>query len=224
VKLVPLMRWVFLGVALVVAIVMYAMGPRGAISNRRPLMLISDMDFQPRYNPQAASPFFADHRAMRTPPAGTVPFAGGDYDSDAGSPRQNPDFLKADDAYYRGKQGSGWVAQNPVKLDLALLRRGQERYEIFCTTCHGATGTGKGVMTQYGMVGVASITDELHKLMPDGEYFNVITNGKGRMMPYAAQIKVRDRWAIVAYLRALMRSQSASPSDVPPELRGELKQ
>jgi hypothetical protein len=77
-------------------------------------------------------------------------------------------------------------------------------------------------MTQYGMVGVASITDALHSLMSDGEFFSVISNGKGRMMPYTAQIKVRDRWAIVAYIRALIRSQNASLSDVPEALRGEL--
>jgi mono/diheme cytochrome c family protein len=216
------MRWVLLGLALVSAVVVSAMGPRGTINGRRPLMLISDMDFQPRYNAQAASPFFADGRAMRTPPAGTVPFGGADYDSDAGSPRQNPDFLQADDAYYRGRQGAAWVTRNPVPLDMALLRRGRERYDIYCTPCHGATGTGHGIMTQYGMVGVASITDELHKLMPDGEYFHVITNGKGRMMPYGPQTKVRDRWAIVAYLRALMRSQGASLTDVPEARRGEL--
>ncbi len=216
------MRWVLLVLALMVAVVVSRMGLRGAVNDRRPLMLIPDMDFQPRYNAQAAGPFFADGRAMRTPPAGTVPFGGADYDGDAGSPRQNPDFLRDDDAYYRGKQGPSWVTQNPLKLDLSLLRRGQRRYEIFCTPCHGATGTGHGIMTQYGMVGVASITDELHRLMPDGEYFNVITNGKGRMMGYAPQIKVRDRWAIVAYIRALMRSQNATLPDVPESMKGEL--
>jgi mono/diheme cytochrome c family protein len=216
------MRWVVLGLALVTATVVSLMGPRGAQSGRRPLMLWSDMAFQPRYDPQAASPFFADGRAMRTPPAGTVPFGGADYDSDAGSPRQNPDFLQGDDAYYRGKQGDAWVAHNPLPVDNDLLRRGRQRYDIYCTPCHGATGTGNGIMTQYGMVGVASITDALHSLMSDGEFFSVISSGKGRMMPYAAQIKVRDRWAIVAYLRALIRSQNASLSDVPEALRGEL--
>jgi mono/diheme cytochrome c family protein len=216
------MRWVFLGLALVAAVVVSAMGPRGVINGRRPLMLVPDMDFQPRYSPQGTSRFFADGRAMRTPPAGTIPFGGADYNSDAGSPSQNPDFLQADSAYYRGKAGDAWVTQNPLKLDLALLRRGRERYDIYCTPCHGATGTGNGVMTQYGLVGVASITDDLHRLMPDGEYFNVITNGKGRMMPYTPQIKVRDRWAIVAYIRALMRSQAGRLSDVPETLRGEL--
>jgi mono/diheme cytochrome c family protein len=218
------MRWVLLGIATVAAVVVILMGPRGTVSNRPPLMLFSDMDFQPRYNPQAAAPFFADGRTMRTPPTGTIPFGGADYDSDAGSPRQNPDFLKNDDAYYRGKQANTWIARNPLPVDMALLRRGQERYNIYCALCHGATGAGNGVMTQYGMVGVASITDELHKLMPDGEYYNVITNGKNRMMTYAPQIKVRDRWAIVAYLRALMRSQSTTLSDVPEARRGELNQ
>jgi mono/diheme cytochrome c family protein len=216
------MRWVLLGIMTVAAVVVVQMGSRGTVSDRPPLMYISDMDFEPRYNPQAASPFFADGRTMRTPPAGTIPFGGADYDSDAGSPRQNPDFLKGDDAYYRGKEGNAWIARNPLPVDLALLRRGQERYNIHCALCHGATGAGNGVMTQYGMVGVAGITDDLHKLMSDGEYFNVITNGKGRMMPYAPQVKVRDRWAIVAYLRALMRSQNTTLGDVPEDRRGEL--
>jgi mono/diheme cytochrome c family protein len=215
------MRWVLVSVALVAVAVVHAMGTRGTVSSQRPLMLISDMDFQPRYNAQGSSRFFADGRAMRTPPAGTVPFGGADYESDAGSPRQNPDFLRDDDAFYRGKKGDTWVAQNPLKVDMALLRRGQERYNIHCALCHGATGTGNGIMTQYGMVGVASITDQLHLLMSDGEYFNVISSGKGRMMAYGPQIKVRDRWAIVAYLRALMRSQNATVPDIPESLRGE---
>jgi mono/diheme cytochrome c family protein len=217
------MRWVFLGIGFLTAAFVSVMGVRGTISERRPLMLLPDMDFQPRYNAQAPSPFFRDGRAMRTPPAGTVSFGGGDYESDAGSPRQNPDFLQADSRYYRGKQGDVWVTQIPVKVDLALLRRGQERYEIYCAICHGATGSGKGLMTEYGLVGVASITDELHSLLPVGDTFNVITNGKGRMMSLAPQIKVSDRWAIVAYIRALMRSQNAALNDVPPALQRELK-
>ncbi len=217
------MRWVFLGIGLLTAAFTSVMGVRGTISERRPLMLIPDMDFQPRYNAQAPSPFFRDGRAMRMPPTGTISFGGGDYESDAGSPRQNPDFLQADSRYYRGKQGDAWVTQIPVKVDLALLRRGQERYDIYCAICHGATGSGKGLMTQYGLVGVASIADEVHGLMPVGDYFNTITNGKGRMMPLGSQIKVPDRWAIVAYIRALIRSQNASLNDVPPALRGDLK-
>jgi mono/diheme cytochrome c family protein len=217
------MRWVFLGIALLTAAFTSVMGVRGTVSERAPLMLIPDMDFQPRFNPQAPSRFFRDGRAMRTPPAGTVAFGGSDYESDAGSPRLNPDFLQADSRYYQGKHGDAWVSQIPVKVDLALLRRGQERYEIYCAICHGSTGSGKGLMTEYGLVGVASITDVVHSLMPVGDYFNIITNGKGRMMSLAPQISVADRWAIVAYIRALMRSQNASLDDVPPALRRELK-
>src|SRR5271166_226884 len=192
------MRWVFLGIGLLTAAFTSVMGVRGTISQNRPLMLIPDMDFQPRYGAQDPSRLFADGRAMRTPPAGTVSFGGGDYESDAGSPRQNPDFLQADSRYYQGKQGDAFVTEIPVKVDLALLRRGRERYDIFCAICHGATGSGKGLMTDYGLVGVASITDEVHGLMPSGDFFNVITNGKGRMMGLGPQIKVLDRWAIVA--------------------------
>lgn len=217
------MRWVFLGVGLLTVAVTSVLGVRGTISPRRPLMLIPDMDFQPRYGAQGPSPLFEDGRAMRTPPAGTVSFGGGDYESDAGSPRQNPDFLQAEGRYYRGKQGDAWVTEIPVKVDLALLRRGQERYDIYCAICHGATGSGKGRLTEYGLVGVASIADEVHGLMPVGDFFNTITNGKGRMLPLGPQIKVSDRWAIVAYLRALMRSQNAKLDDVPPTLRGDLK-
>jgi mono/diheme cytochrome c family protein len=216
------MKVVIVVLALLTGVVVSLMGYRGTVSERRPFMIVTDQVLQPRYDTQGEGPFFKDGRAMRTPPAGTVPFAGADYESDAGSPRENPDFLQGDDRYYRGKQGAAWVTTIPVKLDLDLLRRGQERYDIYCLPCHGATGAGNGLMTQYGLVGVASITDEFHALMSVGEYFNVITSGKGRMLGYAPQIKVRDRWAIVAYVRALMRSQNARISDVPEARRGEL--
>jgi hypothetical protein len=216
------MREVIVVLALLTVVVVSLMGYRGTVSEGRPLVIIPDMVAQSRYQAQGESPFFSDGRAMRSPPDGTVPFGGADYESDAGSPRANPDLLQEDDRYYRGRQGSAWVTTIPVKLDKAMLRRGQARYEIFCLPCHGATGAGNGLMTQYGLVGVASITDQFHSLMPVGEYFGVITNGKGRMPSYGHLVKVRDRWAIVAYVRALMRSQNAKTSDVPEIHRGEL--
>jgi mono/diheme cytochrome c family protein len=216
------MRVVMVVLALLTVVVFSLMGVRGTVSESRPFVFIPDMVVQPRYQAQGESLFFGDGRAMRSPPDGTVPFCGADYESDAGSLRENPDMLQEDDRYYRGKQGSAWVATIPVKLDKALLRRGQDRYEIYCLPCHGATGAGNGLMTQYGLVSVASITDEFHALMPVGEYFGVITNGKGRMPSYGSQVKVRDRWAIVAYVRALMRSQNAKNSDLPEIHRGEL--
>lgn len=217
------MRLLVLRILLLAALAVTFLGFRGTVSERRPLMLISDMDFQPRYEAQAPSPFFADRRAMRTPPAGTVAFGGRDYESDAGSPRQNPDLLQADDRIYRGKQGDTWVARVPIKIDMAMLERGQDRYNIYCAVCHGATGSGNGITTQYGMLGVMSFHDDLHRMMSDGEYFNVITNGKGLMLSQAAQLNVYDRWAIVAYLRALMRSQNATEADLPHAVRGDVK-
>ena len=216
------MRVVIVVLVLLTGVVVSFMGFRGTVNEGRPLVIIPDMVAQPRYQAQGESTFFSDGRAMRSPPAGTVPFCGADYESDAGSPRENPDLLQEDDRYYRGKQGSAWVTTIPVKLGAALQRRGQERYEIYCLPCHGATGAGNGLMTQYGLLGVASITDELHALMPVGEYFSVITNGKGRMPSYGPQVKVQDRWAIIAYVRALMRSQNATISDVAEIHRGEL--
>jgi mono/diheme cytochrome c family protein len=216
------MRAVIVMLVLMTGVFVSLMGFRGTISDRRPLVFLPDGVIQPRYHAQDESQFFKDGRAMRTPPAGTVAFGGADYLSDAGSPRLNPDLLQADDRYYRGKQGTAWVTEIPIKLDLALLQRGQGRYEIYCMPCHGATGAGNGLMTQYGLVGVASITDPFHALMPVGEYFSVISLGKGRMLGYGPQIKVRDRWAIVSYVRTLMRSQNASLDDVPEAKRGEL--
>lgn len=216
------MRLLAIRILLLALLLVTFLGFRGMTSQRRPLMLISDMDFQPRYDAQARSPFFADRRAMRTPPAGTVAFGGRDYESDAGSPRQNPDMLQADDRVYRGKQGDTWVARVPLKVDMAMLERGQQRYNIYCAVCHGATGSGNGVATQYGMVGVMSFHDDLHRMMSDGEFYNVITNGKGLMMSQASQLSVYDRWAIVAYLKALMKSQNATVADVPESERGSV--
>ena len=211
---------VFIVVGAIIGLTVALLGFRGMTSSRRPLMLIPDMDDQPRYEAQSESRFFADGRTNRVPPAGTVAFGGRDYASDAGHPRQDPDFLEADSRLFRGKEGDKWVAKNPLPLSMAVLARGQERYQIHCAVCHGNVGAGDGIATKYGMAGVPSYHDQRLRTMPDGEVFNTITNGKGLMMPYGPQVKVRDRWAIVAYLRALQRSQNASLADVPRSQQG----
>ncbi|PWU08850.1 MAG: cytochrome C, partial [Verrucomicrobia bacterium] len=100
--------------------------------------------------------------------------------------------------------------------------RGQERFAIYCSTCHGATGAGDGIATKYGLVGVANLQLEKTRSLADGEIFDVITNGKNLMMPLGPQIPVPDRWAIVAYLRALQRSQRTNINDVPVSERAKL--
>jgi mono/diheme cytochrome c family protein len=215
------MRWVLAWCALLVVGTIGLLGVRGTVVDRRPLMFISDMDDQPRYDAQAESAFFGDGRTMRAPPVGTVPFGGADYDGDAGSPRQDPDMLQADDQFYRGKKGDRFVEHNPVPVDLEVLRRGRERYNMHCAVCHGEVGYGNGIVTTYGFVGVSSYHVDRLRAMSDGEIYGTITDGKGLMMPYGPQVRPRDRWAIVAYIRALQRSQNATLADVPPEVRAE---
>ena len=217
------MRQILLGFIVLIATFVAVFGMRGQRSTRQPLQFIDDMKDQSRYHTQGGSPFFADGRSARTPPLGTVAFGGADYFNDAGSARQNPDFLQADDGYYRGKQGTDWIAKSPVKTDSALLRRGQQRYNIHCSACHGATGVGNGITTQYGMIGVATYHADRVVKMADGEIFNTITNGKGVMMAYGHQVPTADRWAIIAYVRALQRSQRGSLDDVPEPFRTELQ-
>ena len=216
------MRAVIIGFIVAAGTLVALLGVRGTLHSNRPLMLFSDMDVQPKYHEQGRSAFFADGRAMRTPPPGTVAFGGAEYFSDAGSPRQNPDLLQADDAFYRGQANGRWVARAPVARTGAVLDRGRDRFNIYCAVCHGAAGYGNGITTQYNLVGVANLHDERIRALPDGEIFNTITHGKGIMKPYGLQLRARDRWAVVTYVRALQRSQHARPADVPDAYRGEL--
>lgn len=166
-----------------------------------PIQVHPDMDNQPKYKAQAASPFFADGRASHLPVEGTV--ARGQ--------------LKEDDALYTGKVGSEYVKTVPLPIDEALLRRGQERFNISCAPCHGRTGMGNGMVAQraLGALVPANLQDERIRQVPDGYLFDVITNGVRSMQSLRHQIPEPDRWAIIAYLRALQRSQHAASSDVP---------
>ncbi len=102
------------------------------------------------------------------------------------------------------------------------MERGKQRFNINCAVCHGMTAAGDGITKQYGLATVVSLQDERIRKMADGEIFNTITNGKNTMLPYGPNVMVIDRWAIIAYLRALQRSQNATEADVPPERRAEL--
>ncbi len=110
---------------------------------------------------------------------------------------------------------TNWIEISPVEITEALMERGHQRYDIHCTPCHGAAGDGKGITSKYGMVAVANFHDARLVSMTDGEIFNTITNGKNLMGPYGANIKIEDRWAIIAYLRALQRSRLSTMDDVP---------
>lgn len=193
---------------------------RGETSSDSPVVLLRNMHAQQRYNSQSASRFFGDRRTMRTPPMGTVArFPGG------ANPRY-ADFSVArdeafdDDVVNHGLDEAGqYVMTVPASVRgddaAALVRRGQARYGIYCAPCHGDAGDGRGVVWLRGQGGnyvypqPPTFHDERVRHMPDGQVFNTITNGVRNMPSYAAQIPVRDRWAIVSYVRALQVSQAA---------------
>ncbi len=179
---------------------------RGLPSEKPPIHLNPNMDSQEKYKPQAKSEFFADGMTMRLPVEGTV--ARGD--------------LRADDVYYTGKTAGGkTVKKLPVAITMDLLKRGQERYNIYCAPCHSPLGDGAGIIVKKGMLPPPNFHTDQVRNFDDGYFFEVISNGVRNMPGYKHQIAVADRWAIVAYIRALQRSQNASVKDLPEEKRAE---
>jgi len=211
-------RWlVYAAIALVVAswlpLAVIARA-RGIKTTRPRFHVVPDMDNQQRFNPQARTTLFADRRAMRPPVEGTV--ARGD--------------LREDDALFAGKVGEEWLKANPLQVTVPLLERGRQRYEIFCAPCHGLSGNGDGPVAKRAEAiqeGTWTPPSSLHGAMvrgrEDGHLFSTVSHGIRNMPGYAAQIPVADRWAIVAYLRALQRSQITTLDDVPPEARDQLR-
>jgi mono/diheme cytochrome c family protein len=166
-----------------------------------------DMHDAPRYEAFEASDTFADKRASRTAPAGTV--ARG--------------WLRDDQALYTGKVDGKVVDAFPFAITRADLARGQQRYNIYCTPCHGRLGDGNGMVVQRGLRQAASFHQDRLRQETPGYFFDVITNGFGAMPDYATQVPVQDRWLIVAYVKALQLSQHASVNDVPADRRAELE-
>lgn len=159
-----------------------------------------EMYNQPKYKPQAASDFFPDGRAARPPVEGTI--ARGD--------------LRDDAHLYTGKVDGKLATTFPFPVTRAVLERGQQRYNIYCAPCHDPAGTGNGMIVRRGLKQPPSLHDERLRNAPPGHFFDVITNGLGAMYGYPAQISPEDRWAVIAYIRALQLSQRATPADVPP--------
>ena len=210
------MRYAYYTLAFVVVLLISVMGFRGLRSSRPPIEVFPDMDRQAKYKPQAISKFFADGRADRPLPVGTVP-RGRTVNTD-------PAFLRADDFRYAGKNADGTFARGfPVPVTETLIRRGQNRYTIYCAPCHGALGDGNGITKSYGMALTPTYHDDRLRSMAEGEIFNTITYGKNTMFPYADKLSPDERWAVVAYVRALQRAGQATVNDVPFEQRGGLK-
>jgi hypothetical protein len=167
------------------------------------------MHDQPKYIPLRPSNFFADGRSQRPVIEGTV--ARG--------------LLKEDTAFYQGKGADGKpVTDFPFPVTKDVILRGQDRYNIYCTPCHDKLGNGDGMIVRRGFRKPPSYHIDRLRQVPNGYLYDVITNGFGAMQDYSAQIAPRDRWAIVAYVRALQLSQNASINDVPADARGQLSQ
>jgi mono/diheme cytochrome c family protein len=166
-----------------------------------------DMHNQPKYRPLRESEMFADGRSARPLVEGTVA---------RGS-------LREDAAYFTGKSGGQYLTRIPVAVTPALLARGQERFQIFCSPCHGRTGRADGMVVQRGYKAPSSYHVDRLRAMPIGYYYDVITNGFATMPDYAAQVPPADRWAIAAYVRVLQFSEHAPVAEIPLAARPQLE-
>ena len=177
--------------------------------------IIQDMDNQPKVKAQSRFMLWADRRGMRPPVQGTVARGA----------------VLGERAIELGKvDGDAWVEAIPVAMSMPLLERGRQRYEIYCSPCHGLSGYGDGMVAKRAdqlqegtWTPPTSFHTDLVRERPAGHLFNTISNGIRNMPSYGSQIPVEDRWAIVAYLRALQRSQNATIDDVPADLQAQLR-
>ncbi len=189
-------------------------------TKRPPIEIFPDMVRQDKVKAQAPSDFFADGRGARSPIQGTVPIGYSKPSTPAadavmGGAYEVVLFAGKEGYATTGKKGTNWGNGLPFTATMATLQRGRDRYQIQCAVCHGTTGLGNGIASKYGLVGVASLQQQRLRDMTDGEIYNTIINGKNTMLGYGASIQMPDRWAIVAYLRALQRSQKATLNDLP---------
>ncbi|MEQ1860584.1 MAG: cytochrome c [Chthoniobacteraceae bacterium] len=215
-----------LGVCTVLALA----GFRGTKSKLPPIEIFRDMDHQPKFQPQHATTFFSDGRAARKPVEGTVPIG---YNLpgrflQVGARNATLDtsgFSNLNDYLHTGRIGEMYGDGIPVDVTPTLLDRGHERFDINCSVCHGLTGDGKGVVQQIAAwATVANLQDDRIRQQPDGQLYNTITHGKNTMGAYGPNIAVEDRWAIVAYIRALQKSQRTALADLPVDKQKELQQ
>jgi mono/diheme cytochrome c family protein len=194
--------------ALAAGIVAMVAGCRGQVSGDAPFHLIPDMDDQIKFKAQEENTFFADGRSMRPLVDGTL--AQG--------------HLNEDEGPVSGKYADGtYLVRIPGNVDEALLARGEERFNIFCSPCHDKTGSGAGLVIKRGYSLPVNLAADHAKGLKDGEVFDIVSNGVRNMPAYRAQIPVSDRWAIVAWVRVLQRSQAARIDDVPADKKNAIE-
>jgi mono/diheme cytochrome c family protein len=200
-----MIRYFFISLFLAVFAALAILGFRGSFTTNRPIEIFPDMDHQAKFRPQSPTDFYANGSAARAPIDGTVARE---------MPAQN-DYL------HTGKIGDKWGDGIPLPIDADAMKRGQERFTINCAVCHGPAAYGNGIVKEYGLSTVANLQVARIRYMADGEIFNTITHGKNTMNAYGPNISVEDRWKIIAYLRAVQRSQNTLLSELPESLRAK---
>jgi mono/diheme cytochrome c family protein len=204
----------------VVAVGVGIAGRQGRLSRQPPIEVFPDMDRQLRLRPAQPNDFFPNGLSSQLPPPGTV------ARSEPLQTVTGPVYAFEDAPVNTGRitGTTNFVETDPLPITGRLLQRGRERFNIYCTPCHGALGDGNGINKKLGvMPAVASLQDKRIVEMADGEIFNTITFGKGLMGAHGPLVTVADRWAIVAYLRALQLSELGSVDDLPPDQQAALK-
>lgn len=214
------MRYFLLLFAIVVLVVIGVAGRRGDLTRNRPIQIFPDMKRQLKLRPQTPNGFFPSALSSQLPQPGTV--AQGKPMMVGGKEVYPFEDVPVNTGRVPGK--TNYVELSPFPMSGELLARGQQRFNIYCSPCHGQTAEGTGITKKIGaMAVVANLHDKRIVELADGEIYSIISNGKGVMQGYAPQIGVEDRWAIVAYLRALQLSRLGSVEDLAPEARTKFK-
>ena len=200
------MRIRFVLTAILLAAAALLAGCMGMTTRSTPLEVWPDMDRQPKIEPQQEYVFFSDKRGSRMPPPGTV--ARG--------------HLNDNEVFYTGVVNNQYVGRNPLEITPELMALGQTRFNTYCSPCHDRTGSGQGLVPKKSLWLPTNLHEDRVLKMNDGEIFNVISHGRRSMPPYRFQVAEHDRWAIVAYVRALQRAGLGTIEEAPENLRGQL--
>jgi mono/diheme cytochrome c family protein len=218
------MRYLLYSILVIVAMAaaMFAIvGIPGHLSRTPPLEVFPDMDRQAKLRPEKPFDFFTNGLSSQLPPAGTV------ARSEPVETANGAVYSYQDVPFNTGRVTgtTNFIETNPLVVNAVLLARGREQFNIYCTPCHGGLGDGNGITKKIGvMPAVANLHDKRIVEMTDGEMFNTITHGKGLMAAYGATVAAQDRWAIIAYTRALQLSWLGSPDELTAEQRAALKE
>jgi mono/diheme cytochrome c family protein len=210
---------VLIGAALGAAVVGIA-GLQGGLSRKPPMELFPDMVRQAKLRPMVPDPFFTNGVSSQLPPSGTI------ARSEPIQTVNGPVYTFEDSPVNTGRVAgtTNFVETNPLPVTGELLQRGHERFDIYCAPCHGKLGDGNGITKKLGLMpAVANLHDQRIVVMADGEIFNTVTHGKNTMGAYGPLIPTEDRWAVIAYLRALQLSWLGSTNDLPAEQQAALK-